>query len=305
MCLTDNPSAQIALNQTCRLRDGRRMGYAEFGDPAGFPVIYCHGFPASRLEGALLAGAACRQGARVIAVDRPGYGLSDWQAHRQLLNWPDDVAQLLNHMGIERFALLAVSGGGPYGLALLAKLADRVSATSFVCPLGQVFHSDLVRSMHWPARFGFVSTRQAPWLTKLVYGYMLGALMRSNPSFALSLLTVAMPAADRAILAQAETNQMICRSIREALRPGPKGALRDLHIYAHDWGLDLSEITSPIVIWHGEADATVPISHSQSLVGLLANAQLRSLPGEGHFSLPIGQANTILAELMDSASNGP
>ena len=299
MCRIDNPSAQIVLNQTHLLRDGRRMGYAEFGDSVGFPVIYCHGFPASRLEGALIAEAASRHRARVIAIDRPGYGLSDQQAHRQLLNWPEDVVQLLDHLGIKRFAVLAVSGGGPYGLALSAKLADRISATSLVCPLGPVFRSDLVMAMHWPARLGFFSARHAPWLTKLVYGQILGALLRSNPSFALSLLTVAIPAVDRAILAQDEVNQIICRSIREALRPGWDGALRDFHIYSHDWGFDLSRITSPIVIWHGETDATVPISHSRALVTMLVNAEFRTLLGEGHFSLPIGQAHVILTDLLE------
>ncbi|MFM8332503.1 MAG: alpha/beta fold hydrolase, partial [Candidatus Methylumidiphilus sp.] len=145
------------LAQTFCLRDGRLIGYAEFGDPEGFPVVYCHGFPASRLEGGLLDAAARRQRVRVIAADRPGYGLSAWQADRAMTDWPDDISQLLAHLGIERFAVLGVSGGGPYGLSLLAKLADRVVAASFVCPLGPVYQPELVQAMHWPARLGFVS----------------------------------------------------------------------------------------------------------------------------------------------------
>lgn len=291
----------MSLTQTiCRLSDGRKLGYAEFGDSNGFPVIYCHGFPASRLEGGLIAEAASRNGLRVIAIDRPGYGLSDFQAQRQLLDWPDDIAQLLDHLGIGRFAVLAVSGGGPYGLALLAKLLERIAAASLVCPLGPLFRKDLVQAMHWPARLGFVSAQQVPWLTKLVYGDVFGPFMRAYPSVALSLLTVAIPSADRAILARKEINKVVCDSIREALRPGTKGALRDFHLYSHPWGFDPCDITAPIVIWHGEVDATVPLSHSLALVGMLPNAHLHTLPDEGHFSLPIGQTDRILADLMQT-----
>ncbi len=280
------------------LRDGRHLGYAEFGNPEGFPVVYCHGFPASRLEGGLIDQAAKNHGARLIAIDRPGYGLSDFKAQRQLLDWPDDVAQLLDHLGVGQFAVLAGSGGGPYSLALLTKLAKRIAAATLVCPLGPVFQSDLAQAMRWPARFGFVSARRAPWLTKLVYGSLLGPFMRAFPSIALSLLTVAIPPADRAILAQGNINQLVCDSIREALRPGMKGALWDFQVYAHPWGFDVSKITVHVVIWHGEADATVPLSHGKTLAGMLANAKLHTLPNEGHFSLAIGQADKIMADLM-------
>lgn len=281
-----------------RLSDGRHLGYAEFGDPAGFPVVYCHGFPASRLEGGLVAEAARRHAARIIAIDRPGYGLSDWQEQRRLLDWPDDVAELLAFLGVERFAVLGVSGGGPYGLVLLAKLAGRIAAASLVCPLGPVFHEELVKAMHWPARLGFFSARRVPWLNQLFYGRVLGPFMRSQPALALSLLTVSSPSADRAVLAGAGVKKILCESIREGLRPGARGALRDFQIYAHDWGFNPGEIAADVAIWHGEADATVPVSHSRAVAALLPNAQLRILAGEGHFSLPIGQADTILADLM-------
>jgi len=286
------------LNQVCRLSHGRKLGYAEFGNPEGFPVVYCHGFPASRLEGGLIDLAAKNHGARLIAIDRPGYGLSDFHPQRRLLDWPDDVAQLLAHLGVGRFAVLAVSGGGPYGLALLAKLADRIAAASLVCPLGLVFRSDMTQAMRWPARFGFTSAQRTPWLTRLFYGNLLGPYMRRFPSLALSLLTVGMPPADRAIFAQEITKRLVCESIREALRPGVSGALWEFQIYSHPWGFDPAGITAPITLWHGEADATIPLFHSQSLADMMPNAKLHILPEEGHFSLALGQTDKILADLM-------
>ncbi|MFM8332785.1 MAG: alpha/beta fold hydrolase, partial [Candidatus Methylumidiphilus sp.] len=133
-----------------------------------------------------------------------------------------------------------------------------------------------------------------------VYGHLFGPAMRANPGVALALLTVSIPPADQAILAQDGVKPVVCDSIGEALRAGMRGALRDFHLYAHPWGFDLGDITLPVVIWHGEDDATVPISHSRFLADRLPSATLHTVAGEGHFSLPIGQADTILADLIHS-----
>jgi pimeloyl-ACP methyl ester carboxylesterase len=71
-------------NDTLRLRDGRLLGYARYGDPNGTPVFYFHGFPGSRLEARLADAVASRNGVRVIALDRPGSGLSDFKPARTI-----------------------------------------------------------------------------------------------------------------------------------------------------------------------------------------------------------------------------
>ncbi|MEJ2698283.1 MAG: alpha/beta hydrolase, partial [Desulfuromonadales bacterium] len=83
-----------------RLPDGRRLGYAEFGDPLGRPVLYFHGFPASRLEARLAHEAALRTGVRLVAADRPGSGLSDFLPERTLSDWPVDVTSLAESLGL-------------------------------------------------------------------------------------------------------------------------------------------------------------------------------------------------------------
>ena len=121
-----------------RLADGRRLGYAEYGDPEGKPLFYCHGFPASRLEAALLDPSARKAGVRVVAADRPGCGLSDFQPDRRIGDWPGDVVELAGALGIDRFAVVGVSGGGPYALACARKIPQRLTAAAVVCGLGPV-----------------------------------------------------------------------------------------------------------------------------------------------------------------------
>jgi pimeloyl-ACP methyl ester carboxylesterase len=80
------------------LPGGRGLCYAEFGASNGIPVVYCHGFPGSRLEAAFADRIASTLGARLIAVDRPGMGMSDYRAERTILGWADDVLFLVDHL---------------------------------------------------------------------------------------------------------------------------------------------------------------------------------------------------------------
>jgi pimeloyl-ACP methyl ester carboxylesterase len=95
------------------LRDGRRLGYAQYGQPDGEPIVYFHGHPGSRLEARLAHEPAAAPGLRVIALDRPGYGLSDFLPGRAITDWPADVTAAADALGIGRFSVAGASGGGP------------------------------------------------------------------------------------------------------------------------------------------------------------------------------------------------
>src|SRR5262249_13234638 len=106
------------------LRDGRRLAYLDYGDAAGFPILCCHGTPGSRLDFAVYGTPLDEVHVRLIVPDRPGYGCSEAKRTARLLDWPDDVAQLADHLGLARFAVLGVSGGGPFAAACAYKLAQ-------------------------------------------------------------------------------------------------------------------------------------------------------------------------------------
>ena len=110
-----NTTARIT--RQVKFSDGRLLGYDEYGNPDGQPLFFLHGSPGSRLDWLFLDpdSAAAELNARVIAVDRPGRGLSDFQNGREIVDWPDDVSELADALQLDQFALLAISGGGPYG----------------------------------------------------------------------------------------------------------------------------------------------------------------------------------------------
>src|SRR5438477_9457290 len=96
----------ITSDGVVKLRDGRQLAYREYGRHDGRPLLFFHGTPGSRFPQWSDEGAF-----RIIVPDRPGMGLSDFQADRRLVDWPDDVAQLTDHLGIDDFSVAGVSGG--------------------------------------------------------------------------------------------------------------------------------------------------------------------------------------------------
>lgn len=155
--------------------DGRRVGIAEYGDPAGRPVLALHGAPACRLMFAAADGEACARALRIIAPDRPGYGLSDSDTQASLADRANALVRLADTLGLERFAILAVSGGAPYAVALAQRLGRRCSVLAVVSPMGPIaevlaksraepVRSQPNRSLPHPATPPHHDEpRQAPW----------------------------------------------------------------------------------------------------------------------------------------------
>ena len=127
-------------NRQIKLKDERLLGYSEYGALDGKPVFYFHGHPGSRRDWSAYdsGNAAAELQARVIAVDRPGHGLSDFKPRRTIPDWPDDVTELAEALNVGRFAVLGASGGGPYAAACAFKIPQRLAATAIVCGMGPV-----------------------------------------------------------------------------------------------------------------------------------------------------------------------
>jgi len=128
------------------------LGYGEYGDPAGEPLFFFHGWPSSRYHGMMLHAEAERRGLRVIAPDRPGIGLSDPLPGRGFSSFPKDISALADELGLDRFRLFGISGGCPYTLATAAALPERVRAAAVICgapPLGSPADK---AHMHWAYR---------------------------------------------------------------------------------------------------------------------------------------------------------
>ncbi|HEY90893.1 MAG TPA: alpha/beta hydrolase [Dehalococcoidia bacterium] len=280
-------------SRTIKLKDGRSLGYAEYGAPSGKPVFYFHGFPSSRIDWPLFDtdGTAERLNARIIAADRPGYGLSEFKRGRNILDWPDDVIELADALKIDRFSVLGISGGGPYALACAYRIPDRLTATAIVCGMGP---SEAPGAREGTAML--LSGKSALMRKLLLMLMSIG--FRRNPDRFLSQMkdTVAHP--DKLLLEQTEVVQTFIYSMLEAFRSGTGGAFRDAVLYNQPWGYQLQDISMQLHLWHGELDTQVPVSVGQYVANAVPDCRARFLPDEGHLSLAHNYIEEVLSILV-------
>ncbi|MBS0242627.1 MAG: alpha/beta hydrolase, partial [Proteobacteria bacterium] len=264
------------------LRDGRTLGWAELGDPRGRPVLAFHGAPACRLLFKPAGEIAAEMGIRLIAPDRPGYGLSDAQPGRTIADWALVAEELLDHLGVARLPLLAISGGGPYAVVTAALLGSRITALFLVSPLGEVAGSDGARLAPAAQRSFFVDLPR--WRrTFRSSASMARRAFLLAPHFSYLAMKSPLALADQTILGKPEVEQHIREVTLEAVRGGIEGAVSDMEIYGRPWGVDVGRIACPAVLWQGTDDRIVPAQLSFDLARRLCRCELRVLEGQGHF----------------------
>jgi pimeloyl-ACP methyl ester carboxylesterase len=277
------------------LSGGRRLGLAEYGDPRGAPVLVFHGLPGSRRQRHPDESIPRELGARELHLERPGFGLSDSSPGRTLLGWAADVAETCDRLGLEGVRVAGVSGGGPYALACgdaLGRRVLRIVVASGVGPPGAAPPSDFAVF----TRLAFALAPHASWSLR-PFAWMAGALSQRMPRWYFEVLAAGLNAADKRILARADVRAMLAEDLSEAFAQSSRAFAEDLALIASPWGFDLGKIGAPLALWHGIEDRIVPAAASRTLAARLPHAELRLLPGEGHFFM-LERWREILGWLM-------
>jgi len=284
------------------LEDGRELAYAEYGDPQGVPVIAFHGTPGSHRQAEPCDPAARELRIRVIAPDRPGYGHSSYDAHRRLVDWPRDVAQLADHLGLARFGVIGVSGGGPHAAACAHGLASRLLGASIVSGVAPPDTPGVHENMLPMNRLNFALARQSPLLVAPFMAAMLFAI-RMFPDRALDGMLRSLPEPDRRILARREIADMFVEEARRASGTTARAAAQDFSLFARPWRFRLEDIAAPVHVFHGDVDVNVPLAHGRGQADRIPNAKLHLCPNEGHM-LYIDHAREILASAAGRSDSG-
>jgi pimeloyl-ACP methyl ester carboxylesterase len=281
-----------------KTRDGRTLAYAEYGSPVGQPIIYCHGAPSSRVEADLIVNAATAFALdlRVIVPDRPGIGRSDYQVDRRIIDWPDDVLDLTQALGVERFAVLGSSGGAPYAAVCGARMPDRVRAIGLVGAIAPPDAPGMLASMSGPLRMMFRLSRMAPAVLRGLFRLNLRAMRRGGDR-ARTRMAAWAPEPDRRLLERPEVANGFMACFEEACRQGPRGAVMDVGLIAGPWGFDLTTLQASVLLWHGEHDRKVPVTHGRYLAGTIPRCRATFLPNDAHLSVPLNHQEEILGAL--------
>ncbi len=276
-----------------RLVDGRQLAYAEWGDPAGWPVLGCHGSPSSRLERHVEDAAAYRRwGVRFLVPDRPGFGRSDPQPGRRVLDWTDDVRQLLDHLDIDRFAVLSLSGGAAYALACAHVFGERIPAVGV---LGGAPPPDVPWPWpRWlPQRVRAAAHRPGP-APRMLRPVLAPVTLR--PALIPRYLQLRLHPADRRVLGRPGVRRVLAETFTEGLRNGPAPLAADRALLLRPWGFPLTEVRQRVHLWHGTQDWQVPVALGRVLSAMLPNCTPHWFSGEGHF-LVFDHAEQVYAAL--------
>lgn len=273
---SDEPRAEGRFH----LAGGRRLGYAEYGDPTGAVVLWFHGVPGGRRQ---LPPAARRAAdelrLRVVLVERPGWGLSDAHEYADIADWADDVLHIADALGADRFGVAGFCSGGPYALGCAAspELAHRVAAVAI---LG--------------GRAPVVGRGRAPAARRLGDG--LSILRRPVGGIAATALTPMLPLGhllyrgisavrpgpDRRVLADPEIEAMVVDDLVVSVRGRVPSLIHDDHLLDRYWGFRLTDVAAPVCWWHGDADPVTSLGAAASAVQSLPDAELVAVPGAGH-----------------------
>jgi pimeloyl-ACP methyl ester carboxylesterase len=283
------------VTASVELPDGRALAYEDYGDPTGFPVLSFHGGLSSRLDAEHAHDAAVASGVRLVSPDRPGIGLSTFQPGRRLLDWPDDIAHLAAALGIEKFAVMGWSAGGPYAAVCAARMAGRVTAAALLSSAVPLDLYGTTRGLSASDRVLLFLTRRTPGLASAA---LKASIVHASNARLLRAAMRSFPPADRTVLREWGPPDLALAFVREAVRQGTDGCIQDYRIFGDPWGFALEEIEVPVDIWEGSDDRTGPPGYRAFLQQHIAHATVSVVRGEGHLSLLPHQAPAIFAALL-------
>ena len=280
--------------------DGRIVGWSECAVADGRPVVRLPGTPGSRFNLPADLGPWLERGLRLIAIERPGFGVSTRLRGRGFAEHADDVVAVLDRLGLDRVPLFGGSGAAPHVLAVAARHPDRVSAATIVAGAAPLTDDEL------DAEIGF--DRRADRLARernLVGLRAMFAAARDDvlaaPVEGLRRLMDDAPAADQAVMASEEWQSAMPSGVAEALREGVDGWVDEALALHGDWAdIELDRIATSLTWWHAGGDEHCPVSAARRLVARIPGARLVEWPVGGHYA-GYADEGALLDELLARA----
>jgi pimeloyl-ACP methyl ester carboxylesterase len=275
----DPPRFEGAL----RLPGRRRLGYAEFGPAGGKPLLWFHGTPGARRQISPQARALAHEaGVRIVSVERPGIGESTPHLYRRVVDFAGDVERLADALGIERFGVAGLSGGGPYALACAHQMPERVVAVAVLGGVAPAVGPDAA-----PGGASALIRTFAPLMRRArqPVGGMLRGLVRVLEPLAdqaVDLFARQMPPGDRRVFEDPAVRGMFVEDLLLGCRRHMQALCLDVVMFGRHWGFALADIEVPVHLFYGDADIIVPVHHGEHLAERIPRARLQIRPGEGH-----------------------
>jgi pimeloyl-ACP methyl ester carboxylesterase/DNA-binding CsgD family transcriptional regulator len=286
------------INQHMFLSDGRRLSFAEYGPEDGYPTVMMHGLTGSRLQISPDVSCLHKNNIRMIVPDRPGFGFSDSLEERSILDWNRDLAEFVDFLELERFALLGYSIGGSYAMAAASHFQDRVEHLCLVSSMGQYKDLKDLDGMLPMFRILLGLGKFTPSIAMALIR-IISRSIRNKPERYFERIIEQSPQMDREVLSSPEIQLIYTNSMLEAGRQGERDMMLEQLMMARDWGFSPTQVSVPTTLWHGEDDRHVPLQMARDIQQQIPRAQMKVIPGAGHF-LIFRYWTDIIADLSET-----
>lgn len=278
-------SQEQAVQRKVQVPDGRWLAVEVTGALDGSPVFLMHGTPGSRSGPKPRGIVLYRLGVRLISYDRPGYGGSDRHENRSVADAAADVAAIADDLGIDRFAVVGRSGGGPHALACAALLPRRVTRAAVLVGLAPANAPDL----DWYSGMGESNVDDYSTVDNDASAIALSlttraAHTRQDPESMVRFLRPSLSASDRRVVDDVAMRRLLAATWAEAVQHGAEGWIDDVLALRRNWGFDVRSVNCRVRLWHGEDDTFSPVGHTRWLAAQIRNAELEVQPGAAHFN---------------------
>lgn len=270
---------------TMKLRDGRVLEFAEYGDLEGDPIFYFHGYIGSCNQAALSDEMGKEQGMRIIAPNRPGIGQSSPKRFTNMTEYADDIEQLATMLDIERFSIFGASAGGSFALACAYCLPKRVRLLGIASCMGPLSSMRNRNAMHWFRRNVLSCFANLPGVTELLLrGIFIVSSLRPKWLYKKMMLTSSVM--EIAEFRSEEMNHVFRQDYENIFlqKNGIRGLINEAHLYFH-WGFDIENFPKdiPVIVWHGMDDPVIPWPVMRTITHSIASLSTILIPG-GHLS---------------------
>jgi pimeloyl-ACP methyl ester carboxylesterase len=289
--------------RTVTTPDGRTLTVREGGDPAGVPVLTISGTPGSSTLYEPHVRDAAEEGIRLFSYDRPGYGGSTRHKGRNVADCAADIAAVADALGLERFCVWGISGGGPHALAAAALLPERVIAAA---ALASVAPYD-AEGLDYLAGMGELNVEEFGVIFEGEEAHRASMekqreeLLSATPGQLVELWQTLLGPSDREV-ATGELAAFLLEHIRAGIEPGGDGWLDDDIAFVTPWGFDLDSIRVPVQLWQGEQDRFVPYGHGVWLADHIPGVDARLTAEDGHLTLAQRRIPQVHAWLLERAT---
>jgi len=283
-------------DKSITLSDGRTLAYTEHGDLYGPAIFFFHGNPGSRWMRHPDDSIVETLAVRIITPDRPGYGLSDFQKKRTLLDYPDDLKQLADALNLDQFGVFGVSAGGPYVAATAYALPERVKSAAIVSGPAPFDRDNPYEGVNDTYQRAYKLAKWPAWILRPLLNWQTKAALK-DPEAAMKVTYTYISQADRELLDQPQFREQVKGYRAEAARQGINGLVREAQILVSPWGFDLHMIKPTIHLWYWADDTLVPPQMGRYLEAHMPHTISHFLPDGGHFSI-FTHWRTILEALL-------